>query len=309
MRLGSEAFFFTDSRYKIEADSFVKGAKVIICRDLYKEALTVLKKSKIKKIIFDPKEWSIAGFEKLALNSKITFKKELRNVIRGQITCNIDNIEYGNPMIKKVLLLFNIETIIKNSSNERFPFSLLETQNWDIEHIRSQNDKNIIKEDRKDWATDMLEFFTERKEINEQKDFINSTIDNPHLVALLELVESPEINENKFAKIYIEVSKIFQESNDFVSKDSISNLALLDAETNRSYGNAFFSVKRRIITEKDMKGKFVPLCTKNVFLKSYSSRSVIDNLSWTQPDSEDYLEAIKDTLGEYCNDLKTENHE
>jgi len=75
--LGSEAFFITDSRYTIDAKEHVKGAKVVINGDLYGEALKILKKSKVKKVIFDPKEWTVAGFENLSSKSKITFKAEL----------------------------------------------------------------------------------------------------------------------------------------------------------------------------------------------------------------------------------------
>ena len=75
--LGSEAFFITDSRYTIDAKEHVKVAKVVISGDLYGEALKILKKSKVKKVIFDPKEWTVAGFEKLSSKSKITFKAEL----------------------------------------------------------------------------------------------------------------------------------------------------------------------------------------------------------------------------------------
>jgi len=75
--LGSEAFFITDSRYTIDAKENVKGAKVVINGDLYGEALKILKKSKVKKVTFDPKEWTVAGFEKLSSASKATFKAEL----------------------------------------------------------------------------------------------------------------------------------------------------------------------------------------------------------------------------------------
>jgi Xaa-Pro aminopeptidase len=77
IRLGSEAFFITDSRYTIDAKENVKGAKVVINGDLYGEALKILKKSKVKKVTFDPKEWTVAGFEKLSSKSKITFKAAL----------------------------------------------------------------------------------------------------------------------------------------------------------------------------------------------------------------------------------------
>jgi len=65
LSLGSEAFFITDSRYTIDATQNVKGATVVINGDLYGEAVKILKKAKVKKVIFDPKEWSVDGFERV----------------------------------------------------------------------------------------------------------------------------------------------------------------------------------------------------------------------------------------------------
>ncbi|CAA6827108.1 MAG: Aminopeptidase YpdF (MP-, MA-, MS-, AP-, NP-specific) [uncultured Sulfurovum sp.] len=77
IRLGLEAYFITDSRYTIDADENVMDAEVVIDGDLYGRAQKILKKNKIKKIVFDPKEWSVSGFEKVSQNVKITFKPEL----------------------------------------------------------------------------------------------------------------------------------------------------------------------------------------------------------------------------------------
>jgi len=77
LSLGSEAFFITDSRYTIDATEYVQGATVVISRDLYAEAVSLLKKSKVKKVIFDPKEWTVAGFERISSHSKVMFKQEL----------------------------------------------------------------------------------------------------------------------------------------------------------------------------------------------------------------------------------------
>ena len=77
LSLGSEAYFITDSRYTIDANENVKHATVIINGDLYGEAVKLLKKSKIKKVIFDPKEWSVDGFGKLSSGTEINFKAEL----------------------------------------------------------------------------------------------------------------------------------------------------------------------------------------------------------------------------------------
>ena len=73
LRLGSEAFFITDSRYAIEANESVKDATVIIDGDLYGCANKLIKKSKVKKIDYDPKEWTLFHFEKLKEKLKTTF--------------------------------------------------------------------------------------------------------------------------------------------------------------------------------------------------------------------------------------------
>ena len=77
LSLGSEAFFITDSRYTIDATENVQHAKVVINRDLYGEAVRLLKKSKVKKVTFDPKEWSVDAFNRVSEHSKIHFKPEL----------------------------------------------------------------------------------------------------------------------------------------------------------------------------------------------------------------------------------------
>jgi len=77
LSLGSEAFFITDSRYTIDATEKVQNAKVVINRDLYGEAVRLLKRSKVKKVVFDPKEWSVDGFNRISTHSKVFFKPEL----------------------------------------------------------------------------------------------------------------------------------------------------------------------------------------------------------------------------------------
>ena len=75
LKLGSESFFITDSRYKVEAEELVQDATVIIDGDLYTQANKLIKLSKVKKINYDPKEWSLFHFEKLRDTLKTKFKK------------------------------------------------------------------------------------------------------------------------------------------------------------------------------------------------------------------------------------------
>ncbi len=94
-------------------------------------------------------------------------------------------------------------------------------------------------------------------------------------------------------RVYFEEDRIPDED-----KDYIGNMALLNASINRSYGNAYFAIKRMHIRDKDSEGVFIPLTTKNVFMKYYSKR--VDNmLVWTNDDAADYRSAIKEKLSRF----------
>ena len=74
LRLGKEAFFITDSRYTLDAREHVRNAEVIIDRDLYGRAAALIEQAGIRNILFDPKEWSVAGFERIkGVCKKVTF--------------------------------------------------------------------------------------------------------------------------------------------------------------------------------------------------------------------------------------------
>ncbi len=75
LKLGSDAFFITDSRYALEANELVQGAKVVIDGALYARANKLIRKSKIKKLSYDPKEWTLFAFEMLKKDLKINFKE------------------------------------------------------------------------------------------------------------------------------------------------------------------------------------------------------------------------------------------
>lgn len=77
--------------------------------------------------------------------------------------------------------------------------------------------------------------------------------------------------------------------------DRICNLTLLNMSVNRSYRADTFDEKRKQIIQRDFNGLFIPLCTRNVFLKAYSTDpSRIKE--WTDADKKDYIEVIKETI-------------
>ncbi len=239
--------------------------------------------------------------------NKDDFKTYLRDEIRKQIDCNIDEIEYGNKSIKKILLLFNIQSVLQTQKSDmRFPFHKYKSENWDIEHICSQTDKDINGKNRLPWVNDILEYFTGTHNLEKAKDIItdievNKGIETDILEicnSLVNLKEEEEFKDEKFLYSYKLVQKYFKEDKQTEEKDSISNLALLDSTTNRSYGNSFFPIKRKRIIENDSKGIFVPIATKNLFLKYYSNK-LGEVMYWNNNDAKDYMEAIKNTLEDF----------
>ena len=58
-----------------------------------------------------------------------------------------------------------------------------------------------------------------------------------------------------------------------------------------SYGNSFFGEKRAKIIENDKTGKYVPVATKNVFLKYYNNSPRFDS-AWDSNDKKAYMKEI-----------------
>lgn len=73
----SEAYFLTDGRYITEAEENIKNAQVLDAkRDLIKKARELLKKARLKNIVFDPLEFSVAKFSALSKNLNVNFKPQ-----------------------------------------------------------------------------------------------------------------------------------------------------------------------------------------------------------------------------------------
>ena len=74
ININEESFFITDARYKTDVNQNIKNkSQIFITNDLIKTAKKILKKSKIKKIIFDPMDFSHFIYTKLSEDLKIKF--------------------------------------------------------------------------------------------------------------------------------------------------------------------------------------------------------------------------------------------
>ncbi len=197
---------------------------------------------------------------------------------------DLGDLSYSDrSKVKKVLLLFNIITLTKCKDAMRFPFDLYKIQQWDIEHIHSVAAKTPeTVEDRIAWLRERKKELLEMgwDEAGEKIDLFTQS------VAIMDPVQ--------YEDFCGELDKTYGR----LEVDDISNLTLLDSETNRAYKNAFFEEKRRVIIARDRDAVFIPVCTKNVFLKLYSD-DVNDMTFWGKKDREDYLRAVREALKEY----------
>lgn len=200
--------------------------------------------------------------------------------------------------LRKLLLLFNIATLIcKSERQDRFPFDVYVEYNWDIEHIHAIKDKLPGKfEDARDYLLALQEEFEQLLvEPSDDSDTIKKQYADA-IIALKEFLGKSDMKLTDAEEFYTDLrdtySSIIQEDN------NIRNLALLDSKTNRGYKNVSYRQKRRTIIERDSEGRFIPLCTRNVFLKYYSPDA--KRLSrWEESEREEYKQQISNTLSDF----------
>ena len=208
--------------------------------------------------------------------------------IHARVQARLESLEYGsdNEGIRSLLLLFNVATLLQDGrSNMRFRFDSFKSASWNIEHVRSiASEPPETPAQRRVWLELCLGYF----QANEGQPDLRAEIQ-----AFLGL-PARLIKEETFNPLYWKVLRCFQEEKEG-DVHGVANLVLLDEETNKSYKNAPFAVKRQRILKLDQAGIFVPLCTRNVFLKCYSPQ-VDDALLWGVRDQTGYRETMVKTL-------------
>lgn len=193
-----------------------------------------------------------------------------------------DEIRYGDRRLRRILLLHNIVTMMQQQNETaRFPFSeFIAAGGHDIEHIYPQIPKEPDTPDkRKAW------FKTQSPYVDKE------------LRARIDAFDAWDDAET-FGKLYSDINAYFANDLEEGETDSLSNLCLLQARLNRSYHNSFFPEKRAKILLADQDGTFIPVCTKRVFYKYYTTDPQ-GMTFWDRCDREAYIENIKQTLKPY----------
>ncbi|RNF27904.1 hypothetical protein NM04_26035 [Massilia aurea] len=202
--------------------------------------------------------------------------------------------------IRQALLLFNIATLLESDRvTTRFPFDLFKTESWDLEHIRSVQSALPESPDRAaKWLDSFLGYVTGTEDPAGWRAAVHDApvgqIDALCIDAL-HMRNATPFPMKEFPALAQRIIEKYDAEPDREADNTIGNLTLLDAATNRSYKNAVFPIKRKTLIDLDRSGTFVPVCTKNVFLKYYSPM-IDDMLVWTAADAAAHQAALHTAL-------------
>lgn len=280
----------------------------------------------------DNKAGFIEKYLKEEIKKTIPYK-DIENTVYEVDPENSAQIKGGSKTnCRPILLLHNLQTVInqnrildanakyKNGIFYKFPFHLYKLEGWDVEHIDSNTENGLdnIKSQR-EWLLNayfglqdktlrgqIQKFFKQYAAYEQSEDSAKQTARDEAFTELKHQIEDVGGND-----------RLSQNE-----KNKIWNFTLLDSSTNRSYGNAIFPAKRKVIIGKDQGKKFnpstidengqivlgsaenspsafIPPCTRYVFLKYYNTASFDPNV-WTRNDADAYknniIEVLKDFL-------------
>ena len=246
-------------------------------------------------------EWTVE-------DNKLTLQKMMMERFKDRTVFikkdGIDYLEYGSEFVPRVLLLFNVECC-RRGNNIRFAFDRFKKENWDVEHVDSQNDATLQEfEDRMRWLKN-VEFILNREGTARAKELATEC---RSMITDFENVQRVELK--RYIEFYTTINKFYSREADEneeevdlnkKDKDFISNLTLLDSATNREYKDAPFAYKRYCILKYDRSGdRFIPLCTRNLFLKYFTNSdnesSHLDSMRWNMSDRKGYLAALHEAV-------------
>ena len=209
--------------------------------------------------------------------------------------------------IEKILLLLNVRTMANSSDMSRFPFERYKNkkrhEGWSLEHIHAQHSEGLNK--REQWVQWLEENAKGLEAINHSDDKAADLLE--------EIASAVEKNSDGLAG-YRLTQDVFDRLRgritDALSADripdedlhSIANLALLGFKDNIVLSNSLFETKRQKIIDMDRSGVYVPVCTRNVFMKYYTPAGSNQPHFWGAPDRDAYLSRILESIYNIKND-------
>ena len=189
-----------------------------------------------------------------------------------------------------VLRLMNVEAVERmHHSSERYSFHRARQEAWSLEHIHAQQTEGLVKAEQ--W----------RKWLDLHRAALQTLPDvdvkrRDALVARIDAVRDP-VDRQTFQELAPDVAAMFKHEDasgtpTLHSTHSIANLALLSRDDNSHLNNAVFEVKRQRVLAIDRAGGFIPICTRQVFLKYFTGADAQQVHFWSAQDRASYLAAM-----------------
>jgi len=246
-------------------------------------------------------------------------KSELHAELDGLIcdslklsSSGVESLTYqtAEKKTRLALLLMNVETVRRRTqSSERYSFDAHAQRQWSLEHIHAQNSQGLSTVEQ--WTA----------WLGEHRRALDALgLPEAELAAVKERIDKalPSISRETFEDFHRELTLLFTAEDDagdpddpgardHSEVDAIANLALLDRADNSVLSNAVFEVKRRHIILLDRSGSYIPVCTRNVFLKYYTEAGAQQLHFWGPGDRQAYLKAMLEALDPYLLEDVPEN--
>lgn len=250
-------------------------------------------------------------FRKASTMSKKEFVGYLKKAIVKTVTDGgeLSELSYDrNPYaVHNILLLFNVLTCLTISRGpyNRFPFDryreiMSEKGNsWSLEHVHAQNSDDPIKtiDAARIWVDDVLCALkgVEMVCVDDEENVNGEKIPLTEILEELKAMsKSSNMDMERFNSLKMELENIFNGE----TIHDLCNMALISKKDNSALNKSIFPVKRAKIIELEKAGKFIPPCTKNVFLKFYSN-SVNQPFYWGVDDQRSYFNEIERVINKF----------
>lgn len=247
-----------------------------------------------------------------AITSKSVFKENLIKLVKEKyidaIKYQLYNLSYDTPkQTHSILLLFNLISYENSDFSYRFPFHLFKTTFWSLEHIHAQNSEKFETVQQViDWVNDLKSLNNNFKKANEHQEI------NIDFSEIDDCIKTLDTNASITKELKNVMSSLETLTNNVFNKHSLENLCLLDGVTNSHFNNDNFVNKRdkllkidagSYLGENDKRVKaFIPLATKNIFLKYYTQDTLTFQMSyWGYEDRKQYVNAIAQTFTSFFN--------
>lgn len=243
-------------------------------------------------------------FDEARGKRKSEFKDRLDEMIAESITWSTNDkdsywdLDYHKDYnrICRILLLFNVQSIISYCVRQRFPFNEYNNEKWSIEHIHAQNSEGL--------KTVELQLEWLQKHLPSLKAIHRDEPDNELVRAVEKAIDDGRFIRSDFEDFFRRVVNDLSDTTDTDYINTLPNLALLSCGHNTCLSNSTFDVKRNLIIKMDKSGEFIPYCTKMTFLKYYENSSDVQVHFWGQKDREAYLQAIQHVIAPYYDLIK-----